>query len=166
MSRRSWTLIVIVLAVTASVFLLRSATSQAAGAGVGSGQDYDALTAARFELAVIPSFALQGVEINIANERLANETAGDAFCRFAVTFYDAKGFVLETTEMSVGPGEIGRVELPARELPGEGLLFRTTVNVLDTQRSGNIQPCPAIVSMRVYDRIDGKTDYYVPVMTR
>ena len=115
---------------------------------------------------MIPSFALQGVEVDIANERLANETAGDAFCGFAVTFYDAKGFVLDTTEVSVGPGEISRVELPERELRGEALLFRTTVNVMDTDRNGKIRPCPAIVSMRVYDRIVGKTDYYVPVMTR
>jgi hypothetical protein len=168
MTGRGWILIVIAVAVT-SVFLLRSATSHAAGAGVGSGQDHDALTAARFEVsyfdaASIKSFDTEGIEVNVVNQRLANETVGDAFCRFAVTFYDERGFVLYTTELSVGPGEIGRVDLPVRQLQGE-LLFRTTIQVLDTYSSGKIRPCPAIPSARVYDRIVGKTEYYVPVTT-
>jgi len=164
MTGRRSILIVMVVAV-ASVFFLRSAPSRAAGAGVGSGQDYDALTAARFSMVSIRSFAAEGIEVNVANDRPANETVGDAFCRFAVTFYDSQGFVLYTTELSVGPGEIGRVDLPARELQSE-LLFRTTIEVLDTDRGGKIRPCPALASARVYDRIAGKTEYYVPVSTR
>jgi hypothetical protein len=123
------------------------------------------LTAARFELTVVPSLELQGIEINIANERLANEAVGDAACRFAVTVYDTKGSMLYTTEQIVGPGEVNRLDLGPRELQGESM-FRTSVQVMDTERSGNTRACPALVSQRVYDRIAGKTDYYVPARIR
>ena len=69
--------------------------------------------------------------------------------------------MLFTTEQIVGPGETNRLDLGSRELQGESA-FRATVQVLDTDRSGRIRPCPALVSQRVYDRSLGTTEYYVP----
>ena len=172
MKTRSWLVTACAVAIAAAIVLGRPEISQGAGAGVGDSGERFALSTARSAAGWIGSLGVQGVEANVVNERSATSGFGDAFCRVAITFNDAQGTVLHTSELNLGPGEIGRVELPQRgvsvevtEVPAE-LLFRATFQVLDTFRDGRVRPCSAIPSVRVFDRSAGRTEYYLPLETR
>jgi hypothetical protein len=169
---RSWLVTACAGTVVAAIVFGKPGVSQGAGGGIGSVNERIAFSAASSAAGWIGTLEGQGVEANVVNERSAASGFGDAFCHVAITFNDAQGNVLHTSELTLGPGEIGRVALPQREvssavseLPAE-LLFRTTFQVLDTYRDGRVRPCSAIASVRVFDKNSGRTEHYVPIETR
>jgi hypothetical protein len=164
MRARSWLVVVSAVAVTAAVFLGRPVPSQGAGGGVGSGQDKVAFAFSSTAAASVQSQALEGVSAELVSLGRTNSGIGDAFCRLAVMFNDAQGVVLYAQGVDLGPGEIARVDLPRDVTLGEAL-FRVTFQVLDTDRRGRVIPCSAIPSVRVYDRAQGRTAYYLPIAT-
>ncbi|MEO8679872.1 MAG: hypothetical protein ABI665_12540 [Vicinamibacterales bacterium] len=122
-----------------------------------------------FELAgssggVIKSVDDEGVTAEIVNEAPPNSLVGDASCNVGVTFFNGEGLVLFASELRVGPGQIGSVELPAVNFP-KGGPFHVTFQVLDEKKNGKVRPCIALPSARVFDRNSGKTMYYLPIVT-
>jgi hypothetical protein len=163
MRARSWLVMVSAVAVTA-VFLGRPVPSQGAGAGVGSGQDKVAFSFSSTAAAWIQSQDQEGVSVELVSRGTTSSGIGDAFCRLAVTFNGARGVVFHSEDVNLGPGDIARVDLP--RIPNlDETLFHVTIRALDTDRRGRVLPCSAIPSVRVYDRAQGKTAYYLPIAT-
>jgi hypothetical protein len=163
MSMRSWLVTGIAVVATAVLFLARPDISQGAGAGVGCcGVDFS-FSLASSAAGSISNRELDGIAVELASHAVTNGGFGGAFCRVGVTFNDAQGAVLHAEDVSIGPGEIGRVELPAGA--AEGLAFRVTFKVLDTDRRGRVVPCLAIPSVRTFDRRTAKTEAYLPIQT-
>jgi hypothetical protein len=163
MRTRSWLVIVSAVAVTATVWLGMPVLIQGAGGGVGTGQDHVFIFSSTAAVS-IQSQDLEGVSAELVSLGRTNGGIGDAFCRVGVTFTDASGAVLHSERVSLGPGEIARVELPRVATLGE-TLFHVTLEVLDTDRRGRVVPCAAIPSVRVYDTDLRKTAYYAPLAT-
>jgi hypothetical protein len=163
MSARSWLVTGIAVVATAALFLARPDITQGAGAGVGCCYVDFSFSLASSAAGSISSRELDGVAVELVSQAVTNGGFGGAFCRIGVTFNDAQGAVLHTEDVRIGPGEIGRVELPAGA--PEGLAFRVTIKVLDTDRLGKTVPCLAIPSVRTFDRRSAKTDVYVPMQT-
>jgi len=163
MTARSWLVVASAVTVTAAVFLGRPVPSQAAGAGVcpncGIAFSFSSTTAVWIE-----SRDQEGVSAELVSLATTNSGIGDAFCRVEVRFNGARGDVLHSEEVSLGPGEIARVDLPQTS-DLDGILFHVTFQVLDTNRRGRVLPCSAIPSVRVYDRAQGRTAYYLPIAT-
>lgn len=164
MRARSLLVMVSAVAVTAVVLLGGPVPSHGAGAGVGTGQDKVAFSFSSTAAVWIQSRAQEGVSAELVSLGRTNSGIGDAFCRLEVRFNDARGDVLHSEEVNLGPGEIARVNLP-RTSHRDGTLFHVTFQVLDTDRRGRVLPCSAIPSVRVYDRTQGKTAYYPPIAT-
>jgi hypothetical protein len=165
MRAQSWLVMVSAAAVTGVLFLGRPDISLGAGGGVGtlpSVQEFSfsyASTAAGF----VGNREGGGVVAELVSQGVTNGGIGDAFCRVGVTFNDERGAVLQYQEVTLGPGEIARVDLPSGA-PEEFLSFRVSFRALDRDRAGRIRPCFAIPSVRVWDRVVGKTDHYVPIL--
>jgi hypothetical protein len=111
----------------------------------------------------LASVADEGVKAEVVNEQAPNVGLGNGFCRLSITFFDSAGLILYSSELKVGPGEIGAVDLPAQQF-GNGGLFHVTFQVLDEDKNGKIRPCLSLPSARVYDRQSGKTQYYLPIV--
>jgi hypothetical protein len=113
---------------------------------------------------VIKSVDDEGVTAEIVNEVSPNSLIGDVSCNVCVTCFNGEGLVLFASELRVGPGQIGSVELPPVNFP-KGGPFHITFQVLDEKKNGNVRPCSAVPSARVFDRKSGKTAYYLPIVT-
>jgi hypothetical protein len=161
MSVRSWLVTGIAVVATGALFLARPGISQGAGAGVGCCYVDFSFSLASSAAGSIANREVDGVAVELVSQAVTNGGFGGAFCRIGVTFNDAQGAVLLTEDVSIGPGEIRRVELPSGA--AESLAFRVTFRVLDTDRFGKVVPCLAIPSVRTFDRRTAKTDLYVPV---
>jgi hypothetical protein len=165
MKVRSWLVTGVAVVATGALFLARPDISQGAGGGVGTVPANPAFSFSFASSAAgrLSSRLLDGAAVDLVSQAETHVGIGGAFCKVEVTFTDAQGTVLHTEGVSLGPGEIRGVQLPAGE--PEGLAFRVTIQVLDTDRLGRVVPCLAIPSVRMFDRESAKTELYVPVQT-
>ena len=138
--------------------------------GVGD-PDY-AAGAFRISIGATPAFigSVDGgqVEADVVNPQSPNPLFGPEVCHVGVVFYDAKGAVLQASELKVGPGETGISRLalpnvaPTSNAPSP---IRVTFQVLDLDRNGKVRPCLAIPSVQIVDTKELRTVLLVPVVT-
>jgi hypothetical protein len=162
MTNRRWILVLLGLATSAAILGLPRL-----GQAGATDRTY---VAGRFALQLSGGFAgflksADGVHVTaeVVNEVPANSPIGHASCNLEVAFFDAAGLTLHAQELTVGPGQIGAVELPEQNYPIDGR-FHITFRVLDRKKNGDVRPCFALTSARVHDK-SGKTLYYIPMVT-
>jgi len=162
MTNRRWIIVLLGVVTTAAILGMPRRGLAAADTGYVAGSFL-------FQLAgssggVLQSVDDEGVTAEVVNEVPPNSLIGDASCNVGITFFNGEGLVLFASELRVGPGQIGSVELPPLSFP-KGGPFHITFQVLDEKKNGKVRPCIALPSARVFDRKSGKTAYYLPIVT-